>query len=447
MGAGDDRDSAAMPPIDQNPIYYAGGDTHLAPSTTFAAGDPVSVSTPSEFEIDHPNGYSIRLFSSGEEGDSFQYQEESSIPISGDIVRVEIWDDQDHKYFVLTGPFHDANLADFWTTLQDPALGAKAALDNLVSGGFAIPVSWQMTGSGETDYVETYGPGGSYDMEAGASFLAVSYDFQTVYADGGTDTITILDSGFASLFLHAGAPPGDPSTPPSQPVTINFAAAGTLSFSQPEQIEGFSNVHFVFSAASGGQFIYLTTNNLPAVFDVQGSFSGDPNEIVILPQGDVATTLNLSSVTVANFSRLDQAFVFDFRENTSNNSIVGVSGARNVFEVGSGNNTVHGGSHADVFEAGHGHDLFKGGGGVDMAIFDGASTHFHISKVPGTHRWTVHDNRAGSPDGTVTLVNVEYLSFTNRAPIFIGGSTSAASVNHTAHHLALAAHTDFDLHV
>ena len=135
MGAGDDRDSAAMPPIDQNPIYYAGGDTHLAPSTTFAAGDPVSVSTSDEFKIDHPNGYSIRLFSSGEEN-TFQYQDDSSIPTGGDIVRVVIWDDQAHKYFVLTGPFHDANLADFWNTLQDPALGAKAALDNLVSGGY-----------------------------------------------------------------------------------------------------------------------------------------------------------------------------------------------------------------------------------------------------------------------------------------------------------------------
>src|SRR6516162_2717706 len=113
MGAGDDRDSAAMPPIDQNPIYYAGGDTHLAPSTAFAAGDPVSVSTGAEFEIDHPNGYSIRLFSDGEEG-SFQYEGYSSIPTGGDIVRVEVWDDQAHKYFVLTGPFHDANLADFW---------------------------------------------------------------------------------------------------------------------------------------------------------------------------------------------------------------------------------------------------------------------------------------------------------------------------------------------
>ena len=447
--------------------YISGGNTHWAPSTTFAAGEPVpSTVDQFHFEIDNlypasalgPDDYSIHLYSvlhepedqgdeppdnDGDETGTFTYAggagAAATIPKGGTIESVVVKDDKGNVYFSLTGAFQDSGLADFWNTLQTS--GAKAALDQLVGNNLTEQ------GSGQTDYVETYGQFGTYHLGGGNSFLDITYSNTTAYADGGSDTFIIDQSGLIGLQLHGGL--ADGTAAPGEVSTIDFNVAGTLTF---QAIDGFTS--FTFTApGSGGQynqFIYLHTDQLPGgttpTFHVTGSAASHANEIVIVPTGGGAQHINLSNVTVSDFTaRLDQAFWFYFAADKTNDTMIGAPHARNVFQVGSGNDRAIGGHLADVFIAGHGHDYFNGGGGIDVATYHAGISHYTVTKL-GAHTYRVHDNRHGSPDGTDTLVNVEYLKFAN-ATEFIGGNAPVITVGagvHT-HDLALAPTNHFEL--
>jgi len=438
-----------------------GGDARLVPSSTFTAigsapgQSSVTAADADQFVIQGPGGYSIHLFSAfnedepeldpdGDEGGNFSYTGEGSkIPTTttgdsgnggGTITEVQIRDTQGNIYLDVTGSFSDASLVDFYNTLQSS--GAKAALDQLIGNNLTEQ------GSGQTDYVETYGQNGIYNLGGGNSFLDITYPYSTAYADGGNDTFTIDRSGLAGLQLHGGYDDGA-VTPIS---TIDFNVPGTLAF---QAIDGFTSLTFTFTGAGsdpGGklsgafdQFIYLNTGQLPGgttpVFQVTGSADNHANEIVIEPSGG-GQHLNFSNVTVSDFTRLNQAFWFDFAS-VANETVIGVPNARNVFHFGGGTNSATGGNLADVFIAGPGHDTFDGGGGIDVAQYHGAIGSYTVTKL-AAHKYLVHDNRHGSPDGTDTLVNVEYLEFTN-ATVYIGGPVTVVHTTSALHTNALAA--------
>jgi Ca2+-binding RTX toxin-like protein len=422
--------------------YYPGGDTHWVPSSTFTPDGQILVANEDGFAINNPNptssqgagNYSIHLYSVD---GTFQYDTtnpDRPVPVEGDIAYVQVEDDATNVYFELDpaegGSFNDFSIADFWFNLQN--YGAKAALDNLVGSGFSL------TGFSDADHAETYGTNGYFDLGAGDDTLAISYSFTTAYGGEGNDTFTITEGGLLGLSLHGGSPTGDGVG--SDFNIVNFAAAGTLSFDALDDIQ-----EFIFSAPSGGQFIYLTTDQIPggssASFMVQGSNNGAANEIVIERSGPSPVALNFSHVVTSGFSRYNQAFVFDFSGDThgQNDVVVGVKNARNIFEFGNGNDHAVGGNLGDIFYGGGGNNIFNGGGGIDVAGFSGARGRYTIVET-APHRFVVHDNRPHSPDGTDVLVNVEYLSFAN-GYVWIGGPHPAAEA--AATHMA---GLDFHLH-
>ncbi|MBX3532127.1 MAG: putative Ig domain-containing protein, partial [Rhizobiaceae bacterium] len=73
--------------------------------------------------------------------------------------------------------------------------------------------------------------------------------------------------------------------------------------------------------------------------------------------------------------------------------------------------TVTGSTERDVFDGRGGNDTFDGGAGTDTAVYSGAWRNYQITEAGGV--FTVVDRRAGSPDGTNTLTNVELLRFAN----------------------------------
>src|SRR4249920_2712036 len=99
-----------------NATYFTGGNTHWAPSITFAFGDPVPTADDKQFVIQEPDpasatgpgGYSIHLYSvlyepeedgdeapdnDGDEFGTFAYKcKGSKIPIAGTIDYVEVQD-------------------------------------------------------------------------------------------------------------------------------------------------------------------------------------------------------------------------------------------------------------------------------------------------------------------------------------------------------------------
>jgi hypothetical protein len=420
--------------------YSNGGGIHAFPSTAFAANGNLShssgdVDTFTITQAGTTNLYEIDLVGTG-----FTY-DEGGHPTGGTITEVQIEDASGSVYVDMRsfGQGSNTNLALFWTTLQSS--GPKAALNDLVGDNATV------YGSSDGDQVETYGQFGNYTLGGGNVVLdifdsytqAVAGD-QTIGGGPGSDTFQIELGGLAGLDLQGGP------TAPGKVNTIDFHAPGTLAFAN---IAGFTS--FTFTAAGVGkpfdQFIYLNTDQLPGgttpVFQVTGSAANHGNEIVIEPS-PAGQNLNFSDVTVSDFTRLNQAFWFDFAS-TSNDNVIGVPDARNVFHFGGGNNHATGGMLDDVLIASRGHDTFHGGGGIDVVQYHAGIGAYTVTKL-GAHEYRVHDNRAGSPDGTDILFNVAYLEFTN-ATVYIGGkvaTTSTLSALHT-HDLAATSVHHFDL--
>jgi hypothetical protein len=386
--------------------------THWAPSTTFAFSTPL-LETPCELDIGNGlnAGYSIHIFAT--EGGHFNYAEDDiGTPISGTIDHIEVWDNNDpnHKYFTLYCPAGNTDLVNFWTTLENS--GSKAALDSLIGNGLMV------CGSEDADYAETYGTGGTYDLGNGNDTLTVSYSDTTAYGGAGNDTFVIAKGGLFGLNIDGtGSMTADGA--PTETNTVYFTGNGTLTF---DTLVGVTN--FVFGPSKGGQYIYLTIGEqLPGggrpVFHVTGSTTANPNEIVIEHAG-AGVNLNMAGVVATNFTKYNQAFIFDFSGDTARDVVTGVKNTHNVFELGSANDVAYGQNLSDFFTGGHGNDYFNGRGGVDTAFFDGprgAFTVVHSTTNP--HLVTIHDTRVHSPDGTDTLVNVEWATFTN-GHLFIG---------------------------
>ena len=61
---------------------------------------------------------------------------------------------------------------------------------------------------------------------------------------------------------------------------------------------------------------------------------------------------------------------------------------------------------------GGGGDPLDGGAGSDTAVYSGPQSNYQlVHNANGT--WTVTDLRAGSPDGTDTLTNIEFVQFSD----------------------------------
>ena len=364
-------------------------------------------STPT-FTINNPNPgathyYSIRLFAD-EGGFDVRWMEHRS---AGRSQCVDVLDDTGHVYFTIHRRRYQRCEPGGLLEQRCKNSGAKAALDQLVGDGLLL------CGSEDGDHAETYGTDGQYHLAGGNDFLNISYSFTTAYGDAGNDTFTILKGGLFGLSLHGGSAV---ALTGSETNTVNFKAAGTLAF---DDIDGITNFKF---SGNGSQFIFLGADQLPppSVFHVTGSASR-PNGIAI-DRGDTvgALHLNLSQVTLTNFGRLNQSFTFDLTGDVTPraDSVVGVLNARDVFEFAGGNDTAIGGNKADVFFGGRGNDFFNGRGGMDVANFSGASSKYVIKEI-AAHRYSVHDIRLHSPDGTDVVFNVEYLQFSNKY-VFIG---------------------------
>src|SRR6186713_2619000 len=66
---------------------------------------------------------------------------------------------------------------------------------------------------------------------------------------------------------------------------------------------------------------------------------------------------------------------------------------------------------------GAGNDTIDGLSGSDTAVYSGSSTNYQVTQNAGGS-WTVADLRSGSPDGTDTVRNIEYLQFSDKTVAF-----------------------------
>lgn len=95
--------------------------------------------------------------------------------------------------------------------------------------------------------------------------------------------------------------------------------------------------------------------------------------------------------------------------NDAANVITGNSGNNTLSGLG-GDDTLNGGIGDDTLIGGAGNDMIDGGIGNDAATFSGNFFDYSFVQIDA-NTLSVVDNRAGSPDGTDTIVNVEQLVF------------------------------------
>lgn len=92
------------------------------------------------------------------------------------------------------------------------------------------------------------------------------------------------------------------------------------------------------------------------------------------------------------------------------NDILTGDAGTNVLDGGAGDDVLNGGAGDDMLTGGAGNDVLDGGTGNDIVRYAGAQADYSVVKnADGSV--TVTDIRAGSPDGTDRLVNIETISF------------------------------------
>ena len=79
---------------------------------------------------------------------------------------------------------------------------------------------------------------------------------------------------------------------------------------------------------------------------------------------------------------------------------------------GSGNDVITGNAANNKLTGGAGNDTLDGVSGTDTAVYSGPSSSYQVTQnADGS--WKVVDLRTGSPDGTDTLKNIDFLQFSN----------------------------------
>ncbi|WP_313802826.1 cadherin domain-containing protein [Sphingobium sp.] len=122
---------------------------------------------------------------------------------------------------------------------------------------------------------------------------------------------------------------------------------------------------------------------------------------------------------------------------------------------GAGNDYMHGGAGNDAIVAGAGNDVIDGSADIDTVVFSGNRADYAFTlQTDGS--FIAVDQRAGSPEGTKTIRNVEYFQFAdmttpstglNAPPVITsngGGATAALAIDENGTAITTVTATDPD---
>jgi VCBS repeat-containing protein len=263
---------------------------------------------------------------------------------------------------VSAGATANATAAGAWTAT---ASSSNAGTASITASGFSINVSavtgasgWTLTNSGNATVVTLTGSanadiltGGTSDDTlvggAGNDSLTGGAGNDTFTVGSGTDTITDLGNGVDIVNISAGA-------------TANATAAGAWTATASTSNAGTASI-----TASG--------------------FS-----------------INVSAATGASGWTLT---------NSGNATAVTLTGSANNDTLTGGTNadTLVGGAGDDIFSGGAGNDIIDGGDGNDTIVYSGAYSDYSVTSI--LNGFTIVDMRGSSPEGTDTVTNVEFITF------------------------------------
>ena len=209
----------------------------------------------------------------------------------------------------------------------------------------------------------------------------------------------------------------------SQGVETRVTPGGEVNYGYAEGLGAFdiATIQYLYgpnTSQATGDDVYLldtsTLNGYRTIWDNGGS------DTISATNSGAGVVIDLRSATLLNedggggyLSRVDDQFIgYSIAYNTTGTAIIenaiGSSSADRI-TGNTDNNNLDGGSGNDMITGGAGNDSLDGGVGIDTALFSGALSDYNVSFTFNGLR--LIDQRAGSPDGTDTLTNIEFVDF------------------------------------
>lgn len=97
---------------------------------------------------------------------------------------------------------------------------------------------------------------------------------------------------------------------------------------------------------------------------------------------------------------------------SGNDTIIGNESA-NALSGGAGNDTISGDVGNDTLTGSGGNDTLNGGTGIDVAVYQGTSADYTVTRLTGLTDAYVVSHNSGGADGTDTIIGIETLVFSN----------------------------------
>jgi Ca2+-binding RTX toxin-like protein len=293
---------------------------------------------------------------------------------------------------------------------SDTLIGGKG--NDTLDGGAGIDKA-VFTGN-ESNYTFTFNADGSLTV---ADQRAGVYGWNDPTTPDGTDTLKNIeqlqfadktvnvsdikaytDAGHSSVIIGGSGNDILAAQHVTNAVIVGGAGADTM-------IGGHGND--IFYVDNPGDAVSEWGSNGPSMLD-----TGDLGGI-----DEVRTTLSSYTLPTANLPGLSEG-------NIENLTFVGTGSFH-----GTGNsldNVITGGAGDDTLTGGAGNDTLDGGLGSNTAVYSGNSSDYKIAVNNGIT--TITDLRAGSPDGTDTLKNIQFLQFADGLKPFSASGYVSGSV-------------------
>ncbi len=351
------------------------------------------------------------------------------------------------------------------------SLSAQAPGNDTVCGGAGNDTLWagsgnnSLTGDAGNDRItggngqdtlsggagnDTLDGGDDYDV---AIFSGARSDYLiTHFTDPGTG-----DEGFTVLDTRSGSPDGQDRLYKIETLTFRDGSIETSSLGQTQVNGGAGDDSLVGSAGPDDLRGLGGNDTLCGGAGNDNLDGGTGNDIAVFSGAwsDYRVTLVDGIVTVRDIRPgspdgqdiLTNVETLKFRDQsvqtetlTANaqfvNLVFAAGGMRYVANSGDdtlvggkGNDDLSGQGGADSLVGGAGDDQLDGGPGRDTAVFSGARADYAISVAGGSV--TVSDLRAGSPDGTDQLTNIENFQFSDQTAQLVQISISSSEMDAT----------------
>jgi len=222
----------------------------------------------------------------------------------------------------------------------------------------------------------------------------------------GSETDTVLDGGAGNDTLIAiGNMAGAPSLVGIEYLRVSDAnnnGNDRLSFTAA-QLNGFVTVKVMQGPHSG--------INLATAGTVGANFTADSGGGFIGSAG--ADTIDLSSTQRGWSVFAGDDLGGNVLTGGSENDGLNAGQGGDTLNGGAGDDSLWGGEGNDTLNGGAGNDGLNGGGGINTAVYSGRRSDYTITFNSGNSTYTIQDNRAGSPDGTDTLIGITFAQFSD----------------------------------